>query len=113
VPTGTAKFYIALHLYEQADGTVSAFFEYASALLDRETVDRWAGCYRWLLAAVAADPGRPVDRLPLLPDEERARVLALGTGPVVAVPPSAVHELVAARATERPAALAVSHHGRR
>ena len=75
----TSKVDLALNVLEAEDGSLTAVFEYDSALSDRETVQRWAGCYRRLLAAVAADPDVPVSRLPVLSDAEQAHLLALGT----------------------------------
>jgi len=48
---------------------------YATALFDRETVQRWAGHWRHLLQAMVADDAQPVVRLPLLSQDERRRLL--------------------------------------
>ncbi|HEX6039474.1 amino acid adenylation domain-containing protein, partial [Longimicrobium sp.] len=69
-----AKFDLALAAWEDQDRIVGSL-TYATALFDRETVARWAGCLRRVLEGMAADDGRRVDRLALLSGEERARVV--------------------------------------
>ena len=55
-----------------------------SDLFDEATIARMAGHYRTLLAALAADPSLPIDRIDLLSDDERAadRRLERHRGPV-------------------------------
>ncbi|WP_232665903.1 non-ribosomal peptide synthetase [Pseudonocardia sp. TRM90224] len=103
----TSKFDLWLSMEEAPDGGLSAVFEYDTALFDRDTVERLAKHYRRLLAAVVADPGLPISRLPLMEEGERAAVLALGTGAEVPVGAGCVHELVAERAGLAPDAVAV------
>ncbi|QMU71794.1 non-ribosomal peptide synthetase [Streptacidiphilus sp. P02-A3a] len=67
----TAKFDLGLALAGTADGSVTGQLEYASALFDAATIERTIGHYLRLLAGIAADPGRPVNRLDLLSDAER------------------------------------------
>ncbi|MEV7770213.1 amino acid adenylation domain-containing protein [Kitasatospora sp. NPDC086791] len=66
-----AKFDLSLALTTTADGSISGELEYATALFDPETIERTVAHYLRLLAGIAADPGRPVSRLDLLPDAER------------------------------------------
>jgi len=66
----TAKFDLSLFL-EEEDGRIVGGIEYATSLFDRETVERWAGFLGTLLEGMAADDGRPVDRLALLSGAER------------------------------------------
>ncbi|HEX6039266.1 condensation domain-containing protein, partial [Longimicrobium sp.] len=70
----TAKFDLSLALWEK-DGCITGAVEYATALFRRETVERWAGYLRRVLREMAADEHRPVDRLRILPGEERRLVL--------------------------------------
>lgn len=49
--------------------------EYNTDLFSQDTVARWLGHFRTLLEALAADPGRRIDELPLLTDAERRQVL--------------------------------------
>ncbi|MFJ7209326.1 amino acid adenylation domain-containing protein [Streptomyces sp. NPDC098789] len=66
--------------------------EYASDLFDPGTVTRFAGHVGRVLAAVVADPGRPVGRLELLSAAERAELTAgaAGSPTVATAPPFAV-----------------------
>ncbi|MBT9518643.1 MAG: amino acid adenylation domain-containing protein [Methyloversatilis discipulorum] len=69
-----AKFDLTLDLTETADG-LAAQFAYATALFDRGTLERMAGHYRQLLAAMVADEGSAVGSLLLLTPAERQRLL--------------------------------------
>jgi amino acid adenylation domain-containing protein len=66
VETGAAKFDLAMVLRERASGTVDGVLEYPVALFDEDTVAAFAERYLRLLAGFAADPQRPVDRVPML-----------------------------------------------
>ncbi|HEX8242306.1 MAG TPA: condensation domain-containing protein, partial [Longimicrobium sp.] len=56
-------------------GRIMGAVTYSTALYDRETVERHVGYLRRVLREMAADDARPVERLPLLPDAERTRVV--------------------------------------
>ncbi|WP_354670630.1 amino acid adenylation domain-containing protein [Amycolatopsis solani] len=66
VETGAAKFDLAMVLREQPSGEVGGVLEYPVALFDEDTVAAFAERYLRLLAGFAADPARPVDRVPML-----------------------------------------------
>ncbi|GLY37768.1 non-ribosomal peptide synthetase [Amycolatopsis sp. NBRC 101858] len=66
VETGAAKFDLAMVLREQPSGAVDGVLEYPVALFDEDTVAGFAERYVRLLAGLAADPQRPVDRVPML-----------------------------------------------
>ncbi|UQV46661.1 amino acid adenylation domain-containing protein [Janthinobacterium lividum] len=70
----TAKFDLTLDLREQ-DGGIAGGIEYACALFDAATVERYAGYWRRLLAEMVTDSGRGVAALPLLEDAERQQLL--------------------------------------
>jgi amino acid adenylation domain-containing protein len=72
-PRSTAGLDLSLELREEGGG-VAGEVVFATALFDRETVERYAGYLRRVLWGMAADETRPVDRLPLLADEERRLV---------------------------------------
>ncbi|GAA1999248.1 amino acid adenylation domain-containing protein [Catenulispora subtropica] len=108
----TAKFDLAL-MVADVGGRIEADLEYASALFERETAERYLDHWRTLVAAMAADPDRPLERLPLLGPEERAEVLRAGGGTVVVYPDDrGVHELFRDRVATAPHALAVVHGDR-
>ncbi|MCR6483860.1 non-ribosomal peptide synthase/polyketide synthase [Amycolatopsis sp. OK19-0408] len=79
VETGAAKFDLAMVLREQASGEVGGVLEYPVALFDEDTVAAFADRYLRLLAGFAADPARPVDRVPMLDAAELAPLA--GTAP--------------------------------
>jgi pristinamycin I synthase-2 len=114
--TGTAKFDLFLSLVERhsADGTpagLDGHVEYAADLFEPETVRTLFDRFARLLAAAAADPGRPLDRIDLLTSEERARLLA-AAAPGTDLPEATVNGLFARQAVATPAAIAVSAGGR-
>lgn len=77
-PWQISKFDLTLQLQEGPDGSLDGQIEYATALFDRETIERTAGNLLRLLTEVAAHPDAPIDRLDLLgPDE-----LAVAVGAV-------------------------------
>jgi amino acid adenylation domain-containing protein len=90
---------------------------YAPDLFEAATAERLLARFETLAAAALAAPGTALSRLDLLPDDERATLLAWGTGP--ALPPGAgapdasqrLERLFAARAAERPDAPALAHGG--
>ena len=67
VQRDTAMFDLLLYVEQRSDG-LHPLFQYNSDLFDETTVARMAENYRELLAALAADPTRPVGRLNLLTD---------------------------------------------
>ncbi|MEV5046065.1 amino acid adenylation domain-containing protein [Streptomyces griseoincarnatus] len=80
--------------------------EYSVDLFDRPRMERMLGHLRQVLAAVAADPGLPLSRLPLLTDEERTAVLTTWQGRPLDQPTEPVHVRIARRAAEQPEATA-------
>ncbi|HSU13619.1 non-ribosomal peptide synthetase, partial [Longimicrobium sp.] len=95
-----------------ADDEVTMLWEYATDLFEAETVVRMEKHYRSILRAMLADPQARVSALPLLADEERARVVegwnATAADYRVDAP---VHRLVEARVDAAPDAVAVSADG--
>jgi hypothetical protein len=67
VQRDTAIFDLLLYVEQRSDG-LHPLFQYNSDLFDEATVARMAEHYRELLAALAADPSRPVVRLEPLTD---------------------------------------------
>ncbi|HEX2077404.1 MAG TPA: amino acid adenylation domain-containing protein, partial [Longimicrobium sp.] len=103
----TAKFDLFLSLGE-AGGRITGGVEYATALFEKETVERWLGYLRRVLQAMAADDALGVDRLPMLPEAERRLVLREFNDTRREYPREAcVHELFEAQAARTPGAVAV------
>ena len=80
-------------------------------VFDAATIGRMAGHLGVLLAAVAADPGRPLSELAVLTAAERDGLVRQGTGAVAAAAAGGVHELAAARAGVGPDVVAVTCGG--
>ncbi|MBV9773057.1 MAG: AMP-binding protein, partial [Gemmatimonadetes bacterium] len=74
VETEVARFDLTFSLVEEAGG-ISGVVEYATDLFDEPTVLRLTRGYRTLLEGIVAHPDEPVFRLPVLPPEERERVV--------------------------------------
>lgn len=70
----SAKYGLSLALKPDGPG-LSGVLEYNTELFRAGTIEALAARLHVLLQGVVADPGRPVSRLPLLPDAERRRVL--------------------------------------
>jgi amino acid adenylation domain-containing protein len=81
----TALFDLSLMTARDGDRLCVAF-EYSTDLFAPASIDRMAECFRNLLLAIVADPGRRVADLPFLPDPEREQVLG-----VWAVAPGSPH----------------------
>ncbi|MFJ6215458.1 amino acid adenylation domain-containing protein [Streptomyces sp. NPDC092296] len=77
LPVGesTAKFDLTLGLAERADGSLAGAVNYASALFDRSTVERFAARFTRLLEMAVAAPDTPVEQLEILPAEEQHLLL--------------------------------------
>ncbi|HEU0015952.1 MAG TPA: amino acid adenylation domain-containing protein, partial [Longimicrobium sp.] len=98
----------------ESGGRIVGSVTYSTALYERETVERHVGYLRRVLREMAADDGRPVERLPLLPDAERARVVETWncTDTEYALE-SCIHELFQAHVERAPDATAVLFEDRR
>ncbi|POM25369.1 Gramicidin S synthase 2 [Actinomadura rubteroloni] len=105
---GAPKFDLTFAVAEHhADGPagITGAVEYAADLFDHATAEALASRLARLLTAVPSDPGRRLSRHDVLGARERARLLALGTGPSVA--PATIADLFAAQVARTPDAIAV------
>ncbi|HEV8583522.1 MAG TPA: amino acid adenylation domain-containing protein [Methylomirabilota bacterium] len=108
VDTRTTKFDLYLEMNARPDG-LGGRFTYATDLWRADTIARMAGHYANLLAAVAADPARPLSALPMLDDAERRRVLVDWARARDAYPdPATVHGVFEAQAARTPDAVALT-----
>ncbi len=102
----TSKFDLTFGVEPEGDEYTVAI-EYSTDLFDAETIARMGGHLVSLLTAAAADPDRPVGDLPMLPDDERRRLLVDWNATGAAFPDDAcLHGLIAARAAAQPDAVA-------
>jgi acyl carrier protein len=88
-----------LQIVDDQAGT-AARLQYNPALLDPAGAERIRGDLAALLAAVAADPEAPLDRLPLPAAVPAASVISAGTGADGPVPADLVREIQAIFAKE-------------
>jgi amino acid adenylation domain-containing protein len=108
-----AKFDLSLVLGER-EGRIAGSVTYATALFERATVERWAGYLRRVLEEMVADERRQVERLALMPESERSRVLEEWNATARPCPAGiCVHELFRAQAAMTPEAVALSWRGER
>ncbi len=111
VQTGvSARFDLRLILAEDGGG-LSGGLEYSTALFDAATIGRMAGHLGVLLAAVAADPGRPLSGLGVLTAGERDELARWNDTPAPVPAAGGIHELAAARAAVGPDVVAVTCGG--
>ncbi|HEU4562188.1 MAG TPA: amino acid adenylation domain-containing protein, partial [Longimicrobium sp.] len=111
-PRVAAKFDLSLGLWEDG-GRIKGVVDYATALFERETVERWLVYLRRVLEEMAADDSKPVSRLALVGEAERARLLALGDGAAPELPRATVDALFAQAAATAPQAVALAWNGGR
>ena len=106
------RFDLSVLLAEAGGGGLAVVVEYSTALFDAATIGRMAGHLGVLLAAVAADPARPLSGLGVLTAAERDQLLVTWNdtpAPVAAA--GGIHELAAARAAAAPDVVAVVYAG--
>ncbi|WP_315758264.1 non-ribosomal peptide synthetase [Bradyrhizobium sp. SZCCHNRI2007] len=103
------KFDLELDLSESG-GRISGKLNYATALFDADTVQRYRFYLLAALRAMVADTSQPVDRIELLPAEERTLLLDVWNRTQSFTPADCcVQELVAEQARRRPSAVALVH----
>ncbi|WP_239166995.1 non-ribosomal peptide synthetase [Actinoplanes italicus] len=107
----SAKYELALTVTEAADG-LAVSFEYSTAILDRDTVDRLAEHLRTLLEAFAGHAALPVSRLPMLTAAEHDRLREWNDTTVPLPADVTVDVLVTRQARLRPEAIAVQDGAR-
>jgi amino acid adenylation domain-containing protein len=73
--TGTSKFDLTLYTSENEAG-LEGLLEYSTDLFEAETAREMCAHYATILEAIAANPGRLVAELPLVPEAERRRLVA-------------------------------------
>ncbi|HEX9939388.1 MAG TPA: condensation domain-containing protein, partial [Longimicrobium sp.] len=112
-PKVTAKFDLSLVFSEQGE-RLAGTAEYAAALFERATVERWLGYLRRVLEAFVADDGQQVNALPLLAEDERRQVVEEWNATDAAFPSDlCIHELFEEQAAHTPNAVAVVHERER
>ncbi|PVE12166.1 non-ribosomal peptide synthetase [Streptomyces scopuliridis] len=117
IPHAPAKFDLVLALTEE-DGRIVGDLDYARALFDHETVERYARYLPRMLARLAEEPGREVADVALMDARERRELLAdwstaEETGTPPAPWPGGLIERFEAQVRTRPTGAALVHAGER
>ncbi|HEU5415537.1 MAG TPA: condensation domain-containing protein, partial [Candidatus Angelobacter sp.] len=111
VPHEISKFDLTLLLQEEGNQIVGEL-EYATALYERSTIERYLGYFRTLLGAMVTNDSCKVDRLPILPQEERQQLLYEWNATEVEYPrDKCVHELFEEQVARTPDAIALVFEG--
>ncbi|MDR8367970.1 non-ribosomal peptide synthetase, partial [Pseudomonas sp. JL3] len=113
VANSVAKFDLSLELGE-VQGQMLGTLEYATALFDEATVQRYLGYFERLLRAMVADDQALIERIALLDEVELQRLL-VGLNATQAAYPheQTIHQLFEAQVAARPDAIAVVFDGER
>nr|WP_256560316.1 non-ribosomal peptide synthase/polyketide synthase [Myxococcus dinghuensis] len=106
--TDTARFDLTLSMTELREGSLDGALEFSLDVFSPASAERL--CRQWvvLLEAAVRDPGTQVGRLPLLPEDERRKVLAEFQGRAERYPTDVLlHTLIEAQVDRTPHAEAV------
>ncbi|WP_405431291.1 amino acid adenylation domain-containing protein [Micromonospora sp. NBC_00617] len=106
-----AKFDLTLVVVDQPDGTLAGFLNYATALFDRDTVERFASHFTTLVGSIAATPDTPISQLVESPPAERELVVRTWNETEVAYPTGTLPELFARQVARTPDAVALRFEG--
>jgi len=107
VEYATTHFDLTLYVYNRVDG-LSAVFEYATDLFDKDTIIRMSRHFRILLDEALTHPDRPICELALLSDAERHQLIHTFNATAVSLPNARpVHEQFEAQVRRSPKAVAV------
>ncbi len=108
-PGRVAKFDLTLTLGE-VNGVIRGSLEYATALFDQATVERYVGYLQRLLAAMVNDEQTVLERVPLLAESERQRLLCDFNATAREYPQAlTVHGIFQQQAAAHPKAVAAVH----
>ncbi|MDW6002057.1 amino acid adenylation domain-containing protein [Vibrio mangrovi] len=106
-PFKTAKFDLSLLLSESGD-TLSGYLNYATALFEEATVERYLGYWIRLLEGMTTQPELPVTALPILGEDEYQAVIHEYNHTLYDYPSECgIHTLFSQQAAESPNATAV------
>lgn len=109
----SSKFDLVLDVVE-GESDLSCSFTYAAELFDAATIERLSGHWRNLLESIVADASVPIGELPLLDAQERKLLVEdWSRGEERPLSGLCLHEMIRARAEERPEAIAVVYEDER
>lgn len=99
-------------IYSLAAG-MTVNFDFNARLFERDSIERLAGHYETLLAAMCVTAEAPLASLSLLQPAQREWLLEVSRGQPNPFPNCCVHDLFAAQVSRTPEAIAVVYRGRR
>ncbi|WP_122386926.1 non-ribosomal peptide synthetase [Pseudomonas syringae group genomosp. 7] len=106
-----AKFDLALSVGDSAD-TFRCIVEYATALFDRSTIERYLGYLQAILRGMVADSQTVVNHIPLLPEAERRQLIDGFNAPDAAyLQEQTLHSQFETQVQRTPDAIAVTFEG--
>ncbi|KPW97094.1 AMP-binding protein, partial [Pseudomonas syringae pv. coryli] len=109
----TAKFDLTLDMTEVGDQLIGTL-EYATALFDESTLQRYMGYFQRLLEAMVADDRQLLEQVPLLDAVERQHLLVDLNATDVPYPQDAtIHQLFEEKVQAQPDAIAVAFQAQR
>ena len=108
----TSMFDLTLEL-KQLDDKLRGRFEFNTDLFDEETIIRMIGHFGALLDGIADRPGERITDLPIMPPEERQRILVEWNGAKRDYPDKCIHDLFTERAVQTPAKTALEFEGQK
>ncbi|WP_425274976.1 amino acid adenylation domain-containing protein [Pseudomonas corrugata] len=113
VANNVAKFDLSLELGE-AQGQIFGALEYATALFDEATVQRYLGYFERVVRAMVASDQTLIEQIALVDDAERQRLLVgLNANQAPYPREQTIHQLFEAQVAARPQAIAVVFEGER
>ncbi|MCI0998248.1 AMP-binding protein, partial [Pseudomonas corrugata] len=113
VASNIAKFDLSLELGE-AQGQIFGALEYATALFDEATVQRYLGYFERVVRAMVASDQTLIEQIPLVDDAERQHLLVgLNANQAPYPREQTIHQLFEAQVATRPQAIAVVFEGER
>jgi amino acid adenylation domain-containing protein len=101
-----ARFDLTVSLWEM-DERIAGGVEYATALYEKATIDRYMGYWRRMLEGMVAGSGQIVDCLELLLQSERSQLLYEWNRTEAAYPQKCIHELFEVQVRRSAEAIAV------
>ncbi len=114
-PTPTTSRYCAFDLeayLTETDDGIDVMFQYASALFESDTIQRWLGYYVHLLRQMTSVVTAPVSELRLLDDRERHELLVKWNDTESPIPDESIHEQFERQADRYPDRLAIRGSGK-
>src|SRR5215510_3215329 len=93
---------------QKAEGKLYGIINYNTDLFEAETIKRMLGHFQTLLAAIVADPGQRLSRLPLLTEAEEQQLAEWNNTTREYPRDACIHQLFEAQVERTPEAVAVS-----